>query len=98
MKMKTLADVKKELKAMKKNKGWSVNKISVTVLEADEENEMHQVCVNVYLYDRWHNEEFQDYITGETETLGKAEGLGKRHATSFVNAGYKAKYNGVENC
>lgn len=96
--MMKLADVKKELKAMKKNKGLDVNKISVTVVEADEENEMHQVCLNVYLYDRWHNEEFEDYITGEAETLGKAEGLGKRHATSLVNAGYKAKYNGVENC
>lgn len=96
--MMKLADVKKELKAMKKNKGLDVNKISVTVVEADEENEMHQVCVNVYLYDRWYNEEFEDYVTGEAETLSKAEGLGKRHATSFVNAGYKAKYNGVENC
>ncbi|PEA25914.1 hypothetical protein CON44_18425 [Bacillus cereus] len=96
--MKTLADVKKELKAMKKNKGLTVNRISVTVMEAEEENEMHQVCVNVWLYDRWHNEEFEDYITGEQETLSKAEGLGKRHATSFTSAGYKAKYNGVENC
>lgn len=95
--MMKLADVKKELKAQKKNYGKTVNKISVTVIEADEANPMHEVCVNVWFYDRWYNEEFESYVTGESDALGKAEGLGKRHATSFTNAGYKAKYNGVEN-
>ncbi|HFK1543391.1 TPA: hypothetical protein ACGXM3_005213 [Bacillus cereus] len=83
-----------EIKQQIKKKMHGVSKITVTIGEHEDGYDLN---VNVWGYDKWHNEEFECY-TETMEDEKKAITKAKRMATTLVNNGYKAKYTGFENC
>lgn len=76
-------------------KGHSVSKIHVGIQEF---GEGFDVSVDVWMFDKWMNDEFESYQMSEEEKFAKAEARAKRIADSLASAGYKAKYTGLENC
>jgi hypothetical protein len=99
--MKSITEIKKELKAMKKEYGAKqVTRISVTVIESDidEGYDYNEVCLNVWMVDKWGNSDFQDFVSYESESLAMAEQVAKMHVANLNKTGYKTTYGGVENC
>jgi hypothetical protein len=90
----TGVEIKKSLKAMQKN-GANIYKISVTIAEYEGE---WDVYANTWYFDRWGNENFKDFTLDTVEDMKTAERKGKRLATTLANNGFKAKYEGEENC
>lgn len=86
----TLAEVKKEMKAM-----YNVSKIVVWL---EEFGEGYNVYSTVYHYDKWYNEEREHYDLAEEEKKSKAEARAKRVVESLKKQGYKAEYEGIANC